>query len=151
MLQVISYLKSDEKFINIQDFYGQIEDVDYIEGAIEIMTEDKILLSLYDWDYIDQMWCYIVEGLNTVKAGQKFSTYFPDHPTEFIFIPHKESQTVDICVKSHEDLCSRIDYDEFMTVMIDEAVNFFENLSRICEDLREFCLDMIEQLNQLKT
>ena len=151
MLEVISYIKNGEEFTRIEDFEGLIDDPDYIEGAIEIITQDNILLSLNDWDYVDQMWCYLVDGLNAVKAWQEFSTCFPDHPTEITFIPNKESRTVEFGVRAYEYVYSRLDYDEFMVVMIDAALNFFKNLNRICEDLKEFNLDIIQNLISLKS
>lgn len=85
MLSVKSFLRKNDNFVPVSDFIGGIPDSDYIEGAIEILVQQKGLLTLEDWDYVDQLWCYFVGGLFEVVEGKEFETYLPEQPLKVVF------------------------------------------------------------------
>ena len=126
---VKTYLKDSEQFIPYSEFENEIKDPDYIEGAIELSVEGVPLLTLDLWDYVDQLWAYIVQGLQDVAAGQEFFTHFPDQPIELKIIPVNE-KLWKIKVKVDEEVSVVANRGEFVSALSEEAKNFFEFLSR---------------------
>ena len=149
MLEVNSYLKVEEKYIPIQEFTDEIFDSDYIEGAIEIIINNNILLSVDESDYIDQLWSYILDGLIAVDAWTSFSTYFPDSAVNLAFEPDRAAQTVKIVVNSYTEVSSVIPYEEFMQAMVNAATVFFRKLGEVCKDLSEFSDEKLRSLPKL--
>lgn len=78
MIKISSYLKINNSFINIQDYHGKIDDEFYIDGAIELLINNIELTNKSMWDYIDQLWCYFIDGLNSLSKNECFKTNFPD-------------------------------------------------------------------------
>lgn len=147
MFKVKSFFKAKDKFISIQDFDGAIEDPNYIEGAIEISCSEKKILTLEDWDYVDQLWSYFVFGLVDVSEGKEFDTYLPDQPLKVVFKPVNNNQQVFIEVGNPVNLNAYVKYEEFISVMAREARLFFE---RIIELLPERKSSYLKSLNRLE-
>ena len=82
MAQVLvkSYFKIDNEFVPIHEFTREFSDKNYVDGAITIAVDGQEILTFKHWDLVDQLWCYIAEGLGKVTKGQVFETYFPDQP-----------------------------------------------------------------------
>lgn len=88
MVSLTSYLKQGGQLVPVTEFTGPVEDEDYIEGALELTINYVPLLTRDHVDYVDQLWAYLIQGLaNEVKAGQPFSTYFPDCPIQVTVRP----------------------------------------------------------------
>lgn len=69
MFEIKSFFKKNNDFIPAAEFKDVISDPDYIEGAIEISQWNKKILTIENWDYVDQLWCYFVEGIEKVSKG----------------------------------------------------------------------------------
>lgn len=102
MIQVESYLKKGNAFIPIAQFREAVADPEHIEGAIELVIGDVPLLSRDMWDYVDQLWSYLVSGLCEVCRGNRVSTYFPDQPIEIIMTPMRSRREITVEVKYNE-------------------------------------------------
>lgn len=87
MITIESFFKVSDIFVNANEFNGPITDPNYIAGAIRISVNEKTFLSLDMWDYIDQLWAYISDGVECISKGNEFSTYFPDQPIKLSFVP----------------------------------------------------------------
>ena len=82
MVKIKSYLKKGSDFIELSNFDGEIDDPDYIEGAIELAINNELIISTEMWDYVDQLWSYIVSAiLKMNKEGESFFS-FPDQPID---------------------------------------------------------------------
>ena len=51
------------------------------------MVHGQPLLTQVHADLVDQLWLCIVDGLNKLREGEAFETYFPDQPTLLSFRP----------------------------------------------------------------
>ncbi|WP_157738863.1 hypothetical protein [Labrenzia sp. VG12] len=69
------------------EFNGPLDDPHYIDGAISLIIDGVELLGTELWDLVDQLWCYIANGLVEAAGGRTFSTYFPDQPLQISFTP----------------------------------------------------------------
>jgi len=136
MICVKTYLKQGENFVPFQIFNGAIKNQDYIDGAIELTANDVELLNISIWDYVDQLWAYLIQGLITVYRGETFTTYFPDQPIEITFSPIFGDK-VKINVRCEGDVSVVIDKNELAEVIVDHATTFFTFLiSRVPENER---------------
>lgn len=150
MLQIESFLRIDNTFITIKFFNGNLSDINYVEGAIEISCQGKKILTLEDWDLIDQLWGYFVTGLQKVSEGKKFETYFPDQPLKIAFEPDSNRQRVKIKVKEDKNFESFINYDEFMAVMADKGKFFFKRMIELSPSPKSYYKTCIEELEALE-
>ncbi len=60
-------------------------DLDYIEGAIRLSVDGLEIIGTEEWDYVDQLWCYIAEMVTRVQSSGYAETYFPDQPIKLSF------------------------------------------------------------------
>ncbi len=98
MIHVESYVKKGDVFIPIADFQGSLSDPMYIEGAIELTIGRVPLFTLEMWDYVDQLWSYLVSGLCEVCNGNQARTYFPDQPIEIVLTPMQSRSEIRVDV-----------------------------------------------------
>ncbi|MDC9597080.1 hypothetical protein [Xenorhabdus anantnagensis] len=127
-INISTYIKVGDEFIDIFQYEGDIKDIDYIDGALELTINGKPLITKLMWDYIDQIWSYFSKGLSLVYENQEFKCYFPDQPIEVKFIPLKGHRRVCVSVNCHSEVKTSIDKNEFLIAMKDHAIKFFERL-----------------------
>lgn len=126
MISSKTYLKIKNEFVDFHAFDGEIQDPNYIEGAIELSVSGVVLLDKSMWDYVDQLWAYLTEGLVCVSRGEGFKVCFPDQPIEIKFYVRGGSVVFSVAV--HEIIKVVVDRSEFVSEMKRFAVEFFEDL-----------------------
>lgn len=126
MINVSTYLKIRDNFININDYNGLLKDTFYIEGAIELSIYNTKIIDISMWDYVDQLWSYLVEGLVKINENQEFKTNFPDQPIEIKFQPINES--VLITINANGSRKSFINKHLLIKTMALHAQGFFNKL-----------------------
>ena len=57
---------------------GADQNPQYLEGALELTVNGVPLLTSAMWDYIDELWAYIINALEGLTSKEKAHTYFPD-------------------------------------------------------------------------
>ena len=144
MFEVKSYLKQENSFIPVSQFNNEISDPDYIEGAIEISLHKKKILTLKNWDYVDQLWAYFVNGLIEISRGIEFKTFLPDQPTRVYFKPDSNLKIVSVTVGKDPTNTISVDCEEFMNVMTEEAIRFFKKMNELLPSRYDY------ELNQLR-
>ena len=78
---VHSYLKDGSVFVLASEWAKPVPDEYHIDGAIDLVINGKRLLGFEDWDLVDQLWAYLIDGLFSVfESGKPFQTFFPDQP-----------------------------------------------------------------------
>lgn len=128
-MHIKTYIKYGEEYIDFFDFTGPIKDPDYIEGALELFVNGIKLIDKSMYDYIDDLWSYLAEGLSIVSKGEAFKTYFPDQPIEVKLVPAKNN--ILIIVNCHSEVKVYVNKNEFLVAMAEHAKAFFEHLKRI--------------------
>ena len=150
MLKVNSYIKDRDSFIPVSTFNGKIFDPRYIEGAIEIKYQNKIILPTEAWDYVDTLWSYFVNGLEEVIIGKQFETYLPDQPIQIIFKPDSSLQNISIEVGEPINKKANVKYDEFITVMLKEAKIFFQHMNILLSNYQVSYAQELEDLRVIE-
>ena len=128
MISVKTYIKSNNEFVEFNHYEEAFEDSDYIEGAIELTINGVILFNKDMWDYIDQLWSYIGDGIICIQSNKPFETYFPDQPIKISFTPVKES--VSVSVICYSEIKVKVDKKEFIHEMSKHVISFFDYLRR---------------------
>ncbi|WP_218080640.1 hypothetical protein [Anthocerotibacter panamensis] len=131
MFTIRSFFKVDDAFIPVSKYFGEFPDPEFIDGAIEIEFDGELMLSCKDWDYIDQLWGYLINGLFTIAEGKKFNTCLPEQVTELSFQPSNDLKQIKFEVMSSEYHKVIINFGEFVRVMIKEGKAFFKKMSEL--------------------
>lgn len=80
-IEVETFLKgADGELVQIEACRRPPPDLDYIEGAIRLSIDGLEIIGAEEWDYVDQLWCYIADMLARLKSSGYAETYFPDQP-----------------------------------------------------------------------
>lgn len=149
MISINTFIKLNDNFINIFDLKEKIKNKNYIEGAIELTINGKILIDKSMYDYIDELWSYISEGLFIVSQNEEFKCYFPDQPIAVNFIPQKGNRIL-VSITCHEEIKISINRYEFLHSMIEHAKLFFaklEDLNSASMGTRKSALQFIDKIS----
>ncbi|MEM6296808.1 MAG: hypothetical protein AAGA54_36415 [Myxococcota bacterium] len=68
------------ELVDYRVFRSVPEDWRYIEGAIVLECDGVAVLDASMWDLVDQLWAYLIAGVEELQSARRFSTYFPDQP-----------------------------------------------------------------------
>lgn len=123
MMKVDSFIKCSAGFINVNAFNGVLKDADYIEGAMELTINHVEMINLALWDYIDQLWIYILNGLIDLHSGRDVLFYFPDQPVK-VTMSHIGSR---ILFKV-ADVAVMVEKRGFISFMAAECLDFLNNM-----------------------
>lgn len=146
MIEIETFLKDTEgKFTSIDACQTPPPDPDYIEGAIRLSIDGLEIIGLEEWDYVDQLWCYIAEMSTKLRSSGYADTYFPDQPIKLAFQAsgHRTLVTATVGKKSR---AASVPSTVLLDAIKSAGVNFFDNMSRLtptnsyAEALRELSL-----------
>lgn len=150
MIKNQSFLKVGDTLVPVEQFAGPVLDEDYIEGAIELSVGDKPVLTREMVDYPDQLWAYLIEGLEQIRAGREFSTYYPDMPVKIVLRPHGEHVTISVDTRKKVfETSARI--DELSRALASAGRTFFEQLGPLAPSNRSMYDGYIASLASLLT
>ena len=120
-----------DTFIAIEDFHGDIGDPIHIDGAIELTANGVQILSKQNWDFLDQLWTYLLQGLRAALQGDNFSCYFPDSPTAITFRPRQTEGDIDFTVGPTTVLADR---QALTSILAEGAEDCFSHLALLIKD-----------------
>lgn len=84
-----TYIKNNNEFVEFSHYTEAFKDSFYIEGAIELTINGVVIFDKEMWDYIDQLWSYIADGIICIQDNQPFETYFPGQPIKVSYYANK--------------------------------------------------------------
>jgi hypothetical protein len=148
MLTIDTYLRIDGRFVPIGSFVGSIPDPDYVEGAIVIKYDGFELMGLQHWDYVDQLWAYIVDAILEVADGKSFECHFPDQPISMKF-KSADSSLVEISVDVQGGKSISLERQIFLRGFSSAASDFFASMKRILPQASATWDDYAERLRTL--
>ena len=146
-IELRSYIKKDEEYVDVFEFDDVIQDKNYIEGAICLKINDIYLINLEMWDYIDQLWAYFTEGVLEVIDNNEFETNFPDQPIKVKFKLLRDNVLVSVIC--HSEVKAVVNKKEFIKVFSRQALCFFEKLSTFKGIDKDSYNYEIEKLNSI--
>ncbi len=151
MIEVKSYLgsiniESGENFTLVGEYDREIDDPRHIDGAIELIIDGKYLISQEQWDLVDLLWIYIVDGIESVIDGNDYSSSFPDSSVEFSLKKTDFPDQIEMTVDGESIIFDR---QELINTLLNGAESCLTELSRLIDD-RDFYRSAIEKIQKLK-
>jgi hypothetical protein len=148
-ITVTSYLKYENQFIDTRNFDKEIKDHFYIPGAIQILHGVHEICGTDQWDYVDQLWSYIVDGLESVANGTSFACYFPDQPIPLGF-DIIAGNNIKLSITTYMRQEAVIAKREFIDVFSAAGLVFFNDMIRIIPEDSLYYIGNIEKLRILR-
>lgn len=137
MLEVKSFFKKNNTFILCEKYFDDLKggiDSEYedFEGALELIVNGKYLIDKSMWDYIDQLWRIMLDGLASICLSKHYVGYFPDQAIEIMFI-NMNDIFIEVRVDTKVDNAVRIVYDKeaLIRTLLDEAEIFFKKITEL--------------------
>jgi hypothetical protein len=113
--------------MSIDDVSPPIPDVDYVEGAIVWTIQGVSLMSESQWDLVDQLWAYMIDGVIQLLDTGKFETYFPDQPLRLAFTA-RSGNRVEVAVGEEKNI---VDREALVTSLADGGKRFFWRMKEL--------------------
>lgn len=152
MIEVKSYLGSinvqqGSVFTLVEDYTESVKDPRHIDGAIELTIDGNPLIVKEQWDLIDQLWIYIVNGMESVVGGESYTSSFPDSPTKLSLKPTGTANLIEMTVG---DKTITHNLQELGNALLDGAAHCLEELDRITKKSDSY-QEELQKINQVKT
>lgn len=117
------------RLVLVRDYMGAIADPRHIPGAIRLQIYGKEVIGLEEWDYVAELWAYLLDCLGQVVAGATARTSFPDQPIDVTMTPNPRTGTVCVAVQigsttrsAEAPLC------QLVSVLAEEARDFYTTM-----------------------
>ena len=129
-MEIVTYMKFDDGFVAVGDLDRKITGF-YVPGAIHMESSKHVLLSVIEWDYIDQLWAYLITGLGELLRSGRFETGLPDQPIFINFVDQTDWIVVRVSAEGHFPTReAKIARQIFFTKMTSAAVLFLSQFSK---------------------
>ncbi|MCK4823661.1 hypothetical protein KA005_48360 [bacterium] len=149
-MRVETFLRVDGEFISISECHQAVRNEYYIEGAIEITIQKNKILSREHWDYVDQLWSYLLKGISAISEGHSFSTYLPDQPVEVSF-KLLDTDKVEVQVQDNKtSTASVVQRNLFLKVMLEACRDFFLQLPKVAPGTIDLCKQTLVRIEEIQ-
>lgn len=125
--------KNDGTFVPVRAWTGPVGDTDYLEGALELTVNGTSLITPSMWDYIDQLWAYILNSLEELTSSKSVHTYFPDQPIK-LEMKRVAPDLLHVSISSRSgkfDNSTRVQEGDFARDLIDAGEDFFSRIREL--------------------
>ncbi|MDC0771504.1 hypothetical protein [Streptomyces sp. HD] len=131
MVEIETFLKgADGTFVQVEACRTPPPDLDYIEGAIRLTVDGSEVIGTEEWDYVDQLWCYIAEMVTKTQSSGYAETYFPDQPIKLSF--QVTGSRVSVAAKIGDEVkTANAPYEEFLKAVKAAGATFFAKMSEL--------------------
>lgn len=131
MVEVKTFLKdANGGFVQVETCRTPPSDSDYIEGAIRLSVDGLEVIGTEEWDYVDQLWCYLAEMVKKMQSSGYAETYFPDQPIKLSF--RAAGSRVLVIAKIGEEVkTASASSMEFLDAVKAAGVIFFRKMSEL--------------------
>jgi hypothetical protein len=135
MIEIVSYFKNGDLFIPCGDYTNAIKgDIDNeyedFEGAIYFKINDKVLIDEAMWDYVDQLWRMLLDGLAYLKLRKHYIGYFPDQAIEVNFVDMNDV-LAEIRIKNKVEVRAVVEKQVLFDSLLTSATDFFNQVKRL--------------------
>jgi len=147
--------KWEEYFIGVseKDKIKQLAsklDLNYLGGAIYLKYEDEVILDFKLWDYVDQLWAYIINSVEDFMLNNTSETLFPDQPAKIKFKKISDEYMI-MVLETNTRSTWTLPKQEFLTILLNESELFFKDITEslyLGEDYYSFELNKIQELKE---
>lgn len=152
MIEIKSYIgsvniQSGKNFILVNNYNGIVKDPRHIDGAIELMVNGKAIISQEQWDLIDQLWIYIINGIESAINGKESIASFPDSPVKLSFKQSISSpDTIEMTVGEQSITHNT---QELVNALLNGAEDCLKEIGRIIENT-SFYQEEIQKIHQIR-
>ncbi len=125
-------------------------DLNYLEGAIYLKYGDEVILDFKLWDYVDQLWAYILNLIEEFELNSDSETLFPDQPVKIKF-KNISNEYMIVVVENNSHYTWTLPKKEFLNTLLNESELFFTNITEglnLSEDHYSFELNKILELKE---
>lgn len=131
MVEIETFLKAaDGGFVQVEACRTPPPDLDYIEGAIRLSVDGREIIGTEEWDYVDQLWCYIAEMVTKIQSSGYAETYFPDQPIKLSF--RTAGSRVLVTAKIGEEIrTGNASFMDFLEAVKAAGMTFFRKISEL--------------------
>ncbi|TXJ78788.1 hypothetical protein E2C11_14970 [Streptomyces lavendulae] len=132
MIEVQTLLRlPDGAFMQVDECEERPPDAQYVGGAIELIADGVQILSVAEWDYVDQLWSYISDMIHALPKQGEASTYFPDQPIMLNFLRSSSGRLLVSCRVGNDLRQVNVNESEFLAALRSAGEAFFEKMSRL--------------------
>ncbi|MBP1999977.1 hypothetical protein J2Z69_000996 [Paenibacillus shirakamiensis] len=114
------HIDDKERIINIINQFDQ----DYLEGALIMKYKNSQILCFELWDYVGDLWAYLLNAVEEFLMNRKGECYLPDQPIK-IEILENRYDSIKFIVGEGKYGCTIIPKLIFLQTIINEAEHFF--------------------------
>ncbi|MBI0376537.1 hypothetical protein JBE27_09680 [Streptomyces albiflaviniger] len=151
MLSVNSFLKEPGgSFVAVEQAQFRIPDPDYIEGALELEVNGVAILSLADWDYVDQLWSYLINVLEEYSESGVASTRLPDQPTKLTLSRQGKGYVLVRVDRGKTSQSSVVEESEFVSGLKESGGLFFTRMAGILPESEGYYISERDRLLRLR-
>lgn len=126
-LSVDSYILDENVLVKSGEFKGELHDPDYILGGISLIIDGVVVLDNNDVDYVDQLWVYLLNGIEDVVDGD-VEFYYPDQPILLAFEAF-DGVRFDV-FRDGRRILSKVDYKCFKRELERASADFFSDINK---------------------
>lgn len=140
MIEIKSYIgsiniQSGKKFTLVHEYDGRMKDCRHIDGAIELTIDGLVLISQDQWDLVDQLWIYIINGIECVMSKKDYTTHFPDSPISLSFKQIDSPTEIEMIVGQKSIVYNT---QELANALLSEAERCLQEIGRIVGDRHSY-------------
>lgn len=121
-------------------------DLDYLAGAIYLKYGDDVIFDFKLWDYVDQLWAYIINLVEDFILKGNAETFFPDQPVKMVLKVMSDDYVLFILESSTKNTWT-VPKQQFLSTLLDSSEYFFDKLTEnLGLDDNYYC----NELNKIK-
>ncbi|MFJ9818286.1 hypothetical protein ACIRU3_24060 [Streptomyces sp. NPDC101151] len=118
------------QFIPFGDVAEVQEDIDLVEGVLEVEIDGISLIKKSEWDYVFPLWCYLSDAVKGLRGTGFAAFQFPDQPIEVSL--RRIGQDVELCVQVGKSESKAIVAElEFLAAVRARGDEFFRQSLRL--------------------
>lgn len=145
-----TYLKnSDGVLVDFDQFQGGLGDTDYIDGAISLNINGVEIISTDMWDYVDELWGYIVKGVVKLAKKEASTTYFPDQPIKLSF-EHLYGEVIKLSVECEGVTSAVLNQRELHDSLREHLYKVFEVMKKLAPENSEWYNEILHEVGSLQ-
>ncbi|MFG2359784.1 hypothetical protein [Streptomyces sp. NPDC048521] len=129
MIEISTYLRNAAgEFTAVEEVTSYDGDPFYVEGALALTVNGVQLIDQSMWDYVDQLWAYLVKLTIEAKKSGRAEVLFPDQPIHLSIERVGQSDLLIRCDAGDGKRVARIRDGEFTLALGQAAERFFRDM-----------------------